>query len=541
MPGLFLKQFSGEVPRCSATLLGATQAQKAHNCNLDSGALRAWKDNQFVVTPSKSGTKLTIYRFGQDVTDETKYWFHWTTDVDCVRGPIAGDVTERTYFTGDGVPKVTNNDIALAGGTSYPMAAYTLGLPAPATPPSVSASGTAQTGAMTESRAYVYTYVSGWGEESAPSYAGTVDVQTGQTAVLNTLATVPSGAYNVATKRIYRSVTSSNGATPYVFVDEIPVGQTNYTDSKTAEQIGPDQLPSLNWDMPPSDLHALTAGTNGVIGGLSGNNVCFCDPFHPHAWPLDYQLAMSYKGVGLGFFSDTFVALTNGKPYLISGTDPSSMSMQELDIEQACVSKRSIVSVHGGVIYAAPDGLVMVGLGGVDIITKNHFTRIEWQLLNPSSIHAYQFDGKYYGFYDTGTVQGGFIFDPVAGTLTYLDFYATAGYTDPIRGQLYLQVGNDIVRFNGSATALTYTWRSKIFPVPQPMNMAAALVDAESYPVTFKLYTDGQLKYTYSVPSNEPFPLPSGYLAKFFEMELSGSTAVRAVYVDTDARHLKEV
>lgn len=68
-------------------------------------------------------------------TYQNGFWFHWTTLVHAVKGPVAGDTTERTYYTGDGVPKVTDSSLATAGGgTAYPNNSYTLGIPAPANP-----------------------------------------------------------------------------------------------------------------------------------------------------------------------------------------------------------------------------------------------------------------------------------------------------------------------------------------------------------------------------------------------------------------------
>ena len=81
--------------------LANSQAQNAVNTKLLSGELEAFHDLSSIVTPSKAGTKKTIYRFGQDVTNEAQYWFHWTSDIDVVRGPINGDTSERTYWTGE--------------------------------------------------------------------------------------------------------------------------------------------------------------------------------------------------------------------------------------------------------------------------------------------------------------------------------------------------------------------------------------------------------------------------------------------------------
>ena len=53
-----------------------------------------------------------------------------------VSSPIIGDTTERTYFTGDGLPKMTfSPDATSGGGTDYPTVSFTLGIPVPAAAP----------------------------------------------------------------------------------------------------------------------------------------------------------------------------------------------------------------------------------------------------------------------------------------------------------------------------------------------------------------------------------------------------------------------
>src|SRR3546814_5924697 len=89
---------------------------------------------------------------------------------------------------------------------------------------------------------------------------------------------------------------------------------------------------------------------------------------------------------------------TTGSPYLATGSRPASYSMAKLELDQACVSKRSMVELHGvGVVYASPDGLVLVGYGGTRLATENHFTRDEWQLLRPQTIEGYAWEGRYLG------------------------------------------------------------------------------------------------------------------------------------------------
>ena len=72
---------------------------------------------------------------------------------------------------------------------------------------------------------------------------------------------------------------------------------------------------------------------------------------------------------------------------------------------------------------------------------------------------------------------------------------------------------------------LTYTWRSKIFPMAKPLSMACAQVEAEAYPVTAKIYADGTLLHTQTVDSRNPFRLPAK-VARDWEVELSSTNEV---------------
>ena len=129
-----VSKFSGVSPMTPPRYLGNESAQTATNCPIWKGSLQPIK-GALALSPSpltKSGNIKSIYRFDQSQTNQLNYWFHWTTDVDVVQGFIAGDTTERTYFTGDGNPKVTNATLSLTGGGNlYPIAAYDIGVPKP--------------------------------------------------------------------------------------------------------------------------------------------------------------------------------------------------------------------------------------------------------------------------------------------------------------------------------------------------------------------------------------------------------------------------
>ena len=531
--------FNGMTPRTDPRLLEDNMAQSTVNAKLQHGTLRPFMTPGQIATLSKSGTIKSIYRFGQDVVGDANYWFHWTTDVNVVRGPIAGDAYERTYWTGDGAPKMTTNTIALTGGTAYPINSYALGIPSPENAPVATVSGTGD--GVAETRVYAYTYLSNLGEEGPPSpISNGVDVKVGQTVLLSGMSTAPTGNYNIVGKRIYRSVAGSAGS-DYLFVAEIDIANTTFTDTILAAALG-EVCPSKTWLAPPADLQGLTVMANGILAGFTGKDIYFCEPFMPHAWPVSYVLTVDYPIVGIGAFGASLFVGTSGNPYIINGVDPMSMSMTKAEFQQACVSKRSIVEMGGGVMYASPDGVVMVDGSGINLVTRSMMAKDDWQAYKPSSMVCSQLDGRYYAFYDTGSKHGCAVLDLTGdgAALWGSDEFCTATYNDVRTDSMYMAQSSNVKKWDAGSTKLTYTWRSKIFVLPKPTNMMVGQVFATAYPITMKIYSGGVLKHTQTVANDNPFKLPSGFKGKEWEVEVSGTNDVNIIYLATSVEELKQ-
>ena len=144
MTGFSVKRFTGEIPRISSRFLPDNASQSAQNVKLYSGELRSWMASTAVNTPSKGGNIQSCYRIYSTATiattTSTEAWLAWPADVDCVRGPIAGDTAFKLYFTGDtttatnataGTPRKTNLSLATVGGTDFPHDWLEMGVPAP--------------------------------------------------------------------------------------------------------------------------------------------------------------------------------------------------------------------------------------------------------------------------------------------------------------------------------------------------------------------------------------------------------------------------
>jgi hypothetical protein len=484
MAGLHLKAFGGFVPRVAAHLLQDQESQKAVNTKLYSGTLRSWKrpahlDPSVTVSPA---TK-TIYA-AKNVSGDN-VWMAWDEEVDVAPGPLTDETNAFVlYYTGNGSPKKTNETLAGSPSGGNPAAYLNLGVASPVAGPSVARVGA---GASPETRVYVYTYVSSFGaieEESAPSpVSAEVLCGTGDTVTVSGFSSAPTVGYNITKKRIYRSVTGS-GATTFLFVAEIPVSQASFTDNISASGLA-EQLQSLTWEVPPSDLHSIVSLPNGYLAGASGKEVCFSEVNAPHAWPSQYRLSLNVEIVGLGVFGQTIVALTKGNPYLLSGVTPESTTAEKIPMIEPCVSKRSITQDMMGVTYASPNGLILIGAGGPSQLTENIMLKDEFQLYNPESMRSAYFAGKYFAFFsdsDTDVNDGALILDRnLASTpLSITSLKSSATFVDPSTANLYMVDDNEIKLWEGDEyNFLPYEWKSKRFIYTAPDNMGAIEIDAD--------------------------------------------------------------
>lgn len=504
-------KFSGIAPRFSPRRLAAGLGQKANNVDLTSRTVKAWSQAVTVLSGLAAGAASTIYRFGQGLVSDSQYWFHWTADVDVVKGAISGDQTERTFFTHPTLgPMVTNNGLALTGGSgTYPWNAYKLGVPAPATAPVAAVLAVGDTSSPSEDVYWCYTFVNSFGEEGPPSPVSNVVTRRteGASQRLTSMQNVaPIGYNNITAKRIYRTQ-SGNIATEFLLVDEIPIAQAAYDDATHTDDLN-EPIRTVTYLPPPAGAFGITSMANGIMLLFSGYDIWPSEAYMPYAYPLAYTLAVDYPIVGGDAVGSSAVILTAGCPYLLSGSDPSAMSLVKLDSPQACVSKRSIAAVTGGVAYASPDGLIVISTSGEVVnVTDASFGRKEWQALVPASIVGFHHDGKYIGFYNNGTTSGGFIHDPSGGDAAFsmIDMHATAGYSDLIQDALYLKVGTNIVKWNAGGAPMTAVWRSEIKELGAKVTLPCMKVRATVYPVTLKLFGNGALLHTETVMDESIF------------------------------------
>ena len=161
-----LQQFTGIAPGVSPRLLNEQFGQTSQNINFESGSLVPLKeDSDFSSLVDTNRQSIYYYK----KTDGSYVFLQWTQDnINVVDGPVPNDTANRLYWSGETYPKVGSEYIITNGGAPFPAGGYRLGVPAPSTPPTMAKSGTASS-ETPEPRAYVYTLVTGLGEEGPPS------------------------------------------------------------------------------------------------------------------------------------------------------------------------------------------------------------------------------------------------------------------------------------------------------------------------------------------------------------------------------------
>jgi len=512
----------------------------ASNLRLGYGDLRAWNAANTVVTTGGATPLISAYRMNRATVSDTSAWIQWTVDVDVVRSLIGNDSTEEIYFTGDGAPKLTNNAIGLPAAPG-PAATRSLGIPAPSVQMALPTVLVAGAGA-TESRVYVDTFYNDVNRESAPGISRSVSVAGGSTMNLTGLAAAPGGTHGINRRRIYCSTDGGD----FLLVVEQASASTTATDNLARGAVlqsgGDIAYPA--WLEPPVGLKGLIGLWNGMIGGFTGKSFAVCVPYKPWAWPVEYQDSVYDDIVGTGKWRQSWVLLTTSAPIVITGSSPDSLSQDPVPFNQACVSKRSVVSVGFGVAWASPDGLCFIGDQGPRIVTEGILSPEQWQALVPSTIIGSRIERYYYGAYNDGTSKA-FMIDLLNPTgIIFLTQGARGVFYDPISDRLYLQdTGNTIKRWNGGA-AQSCTFKTGVKRHPQPTNPGYGMVVSDlPISVVVRLYalllqSGGTYVWTEvfnrTVTSGQPFALPAGYLAQDFQAEITTTAPVQALLIAED-------
>lgn len=481
-------------------------------------------------------------------------------------------------------------------------------------PPAVAPQGSMSTGLvnlnvygdMTTSdviaaRAYVYTWVTEYGEESAASPSTLVNGWSNGKWHIE-LCQPPAADMgldrNITKLRLYRTVSGSS-TTVFFFVAELPIGTASYDDVALDDVISlNDEISTLNFFPPPEGLQGILSMPNGVIAGFKGNQIWFAEPYSPHAWPPGYVLTTEYPIVGLGVTGQTLVVATTATPYTCQVVHPSTATIQKGGVKEPCVSGRSIVSTDNGVFYVSLNGLIMVtpsGLAGN--ATEMWITREKWAQLVPTtrSVTAIPFSSSYFAFgttdgSDVSVAQSGFTIEMNQDTESFSVWPQPGGHRlglmrlsapnlfnidnvllDPWAGVCLLIQNGAIYYYDftdGAPEMVPYTWRSKKFQQNNRKNYEAIKIyfdvpantpvqgDRQTLPFDdptwntlganqygiVRVYADDRLVMAREIyTSGELLRIPSGFKCETWQFEFTARVNITNVQIALTAKQLSNI
>ena len=398
------------------------------------------------------------------------------------------------------------------------------------------------------------------------AYNGVANGPTADLPLTNASGTVYTGTKNYAGDICYYGFPPPSGN--YTFDDDFPVEallNTYNSGNFAAPPVLTDQ-----YGGGPQYLKGLVAVNNNTLAGFINNQLYFSEPGQYHAWPSEYEKTIDREIVGISGFNGAIIVLTDSYPYIIQGNEPSNYVVSRVEARFPCVSKKSIVNMGYGVVFASNDGLAVYSTStGPKLLTDSLYNSDTWNAdLNPSTLVGVAYRNAYFASHSTGSITfeqdesvGGFFVD---NSVSFSD-----ARFDSTSNQLYYinKTSAQVLQWdNLSQPALSFTWKSKTYITPAPINLGAARVVADyvewgtqewnnasdkwnltvqhwnsNEDLTFKLWVDKQLLFTRTLDSDEVFRLPAGYLSDTYEIGLEGDVRVRAVYLADTPQGLRSL
>jgi len=592
MSVLKLPIFAGMVPSVDKHLLSDQNAAYCQNVWLYSGALQGIPQ-RINIHPLVNPDAQVAFRIPSAGVDPSyifdSFWVEFTdVDTDFIKAPTAGDSFDRYYWCSPtSVPKYNTAARIVAG-----LPPWLLGLPSPAMPTAVAASGTSTT---LVSRAYICTFVTAYGEEgpASPPYLINGKIDDIFTVTMPAcLATDMGTDRNITRIRLYRTVTGADGSVDYYLVTDKPALTTtqtfadNITDSVVTSNIA---LESTAWTAPPA-LKGIIAMPNGITAGFTGKELWFSEAYRPHAWPASYALYLEHKIVGLGLIGQTLVVCTEGNPQTASGVNPASITTAKLAAFEPCLTKGSIVSAEEGVYYASANGLMVVNPGVASNLTQTYISKDKWtEILNSGRINGGKLGPAYYAFgaqiqglfqdilvqddmeqqtINIGTTQG-FMLDPQNSNVGFTYVGAPKSIlsvsNDSLSGELIMIMDGAVWWHNQNPGYLTetYKWQSKIFQTPHLENFGVfkcylygnptftfsdpqnfninQVFDPTKQVLVMRVYADDRLILAHEIrKSGELHRMPTGFKANFWQIEFEGRARVKNLELATSVKELAQ-
>ena len=558
MPDILVYDFGGRLPKRSKRLLPENYSQEANNVKLLSGELRGLHALSLVHEFPDATLPKSVWRVENTGEPKEDAWFSsQDPKAALVKSPLINDAFDRWFLFEDGQPAqvLTFTDIKNDTGP------YALNFTHPTTPPTLVPT-IFDAGAQLQTRVYVYTYVTEWGEESTPSAPQTVEVDEGGTVAISDFyvpaPTIEGRAFE--TLRIYRTVTGEE-STSFFFLADLTWLDDLYVDSISSAIVALNEtLTAANNEPAPDGLFGARIHPSGSTVAVKGRDIYFSKPYLPHAWPEEYRLSVADEIVGIEVFEQNTAIMTAGRPNLAYGATPENQGLLKFSFPEPCIAHGSIVGSPEGAYYASHQGLVLMTSIGPTNISRDIIGKEEWgnDYATPEMSCA-RYGTQYVGL---ESPTEGFIIDNSDTRIALTDILAVGTQSfvsmteDLYTGDVYLVAGDDVFLWDDpDAPEVDYMWKSKQQVIPKPVNQGMVQVHLEertieyvppggtlpgAYPAEYanidklnevlvEVWVNDVRKFVGPCKNREQVRLPSGFKGDSWEFRITGQCRVYSI------------
>lgn len=455
-----ISSFGGIVPRLSDHSLPANAASIAHDVRLRNGRIEAWRE---------------LCPFGTVDADSVSFHVYGCCAIGWSQIVQSADVAPdwgRFFITGR-----TSQLETVVVKCDCSVEYFNVGVPAPVSPPG--ASGTESCERSSDSRAYVYTYVNQWGEESAPSPPSSLlTIADGNTVRLTGMA-LPPDDYGITHINVYRATTgfrqhdvkTQKPLTEFLYVGTVELPSTTFTDNVRLAALGP-ALETQKVRTPPSGMQNICSIEGTVrLAGTRLNMVHLSENFQPWNWPVKYDLTLDYGIVHMGCLDQKLYVTTDAIPYVIDVSScEDTKCVPVMDVGKplpdiACKYANAAIVTPHGYIYSSPLGLILIDPSARwTILTAKWFGEEDWAKVAPDTVRMAYWEGYLFVATDRVTfllnINGDPFGDMHGAELCTLSDKPVALETSTT-GKLFLLQDGAVQVWNSGTTWRQFQWCSR--------------------------------------------------------------------------------
>jgi len=242
-------------------------------------------------------------------------------------------------------------------------------------------------------------------------------------------------------------------------------------------------LLSDDFDQPDPTMQGIVLVQNNIVAGFFGNQLAFAEPSKPHAWPLTLRRTLEHDIVALASANGVLLVLTKEFAYRVSGADPATVSIARIEEPWPCLTKRSVVNMGYGVLFATHGGIALwSSTTGMTLATRLLYDWDIWDVdFDPETIIATYYNDKYFAAHSGGA----FVFErdeKVGGFFVNISDTYTAAWLDSVDDSFYYirDTTGDVYKWDDSTQPLLdMEWKSKVIVTKDFINLGAARVIAD--------------------------------------------------------------